>query len=183
MNLITTFMLFIAFVTGSINPDSAGPEDVRRSELIRTQINVLRDSRGLLPVSVDYSLLDDLNLYLDVQGSEWFNTNSSVPGFLNAEQILTYATFESYSRNSYTYMFKYQAPVRNLISEVRAEKRCYNSTMCSRSEFTGFSTCGCGRRLILPWVLTPSLNAATCVRAESTFFCYGRVVTPKIDSG
>lgn len=125
-------------------------------------LNIINNDRiqyNLEPVTYNYDLQNELELYREVEGSAFFfeKSNSSKEvniiynnvSFKNATQnlngqfILEYSTFEYFKNKGWKFMYRdsHENDISKIIKFRSNQKKCFNIKKCSNDSFSEHVSC------------------------------------------
>ncbi len=194
-------ILILSTIYSLTTADQYDADMIRLAKPVLKAINWERSDFDESPVTYDYDLQKELNLYPMSNGAGWCLQNNTrgwtlpypLVGNLNRVRVdnclflMNYATFDMYSNMGYRFLFSYNTD-NKLKDILKNGRRCYDPWDCSKTEFTNYVTCikqvtRCnGRNVYYPRVIEPSLTKVACVEDEKINYCFGKMLPYKTDS-
>ncbi len=196
---ITLLIISISTVYSSVT--TADQYDADIAQPVLRAINLERADFDESPVTYDYGLQRELNIYPLSRGAGWCLQNNTygwvlpypLVGNLNKVRVdncvflMNYATFDRYSHMGYRFLFSYRTD-KKLRDLLKNGRRCYDQWDCSKTEFTNYVSCikpvtRCNaRNVYYPRAIEPSLTKIACVEDEKVNYCYGKMLPYNTDS-
>jgi hypothetical protein len=195
-------ILSITTVYSSVTTaDQYDADMVKLAQPVFRAINLERADFDESPVTYDYDLHRELNLYPLSNGAGWCLQNNTYGWYLpyplvgnldnirvdNCIFLMNYSTFDMYSRIGYRFLFSYKTD-NKLRDILKNGRRCYDKRKCSKTEFTNYVSCikpvtRCNAgNVYYPRAIEPSLTKIACVEDENVNYCYGKMLPYNTDS-